>query len=476
MASNSSFDRARRQLDAALGELADQPEPPPEPTDQASSDLPDPHAQAPLPVTALTAKGPREARAARVAPARRRAAAPLHLPGRSAGSSAPKDDLRAPVAPQAAPRPPSTAPATRPAPPPAADQGDGEPPQTAVPTSEALARLLVGAALLGLDGLATRADDWEAAAGMGRRRQLPAALAGEIGSGRFRHALIGWIFETEEQLRPRGNPVSWLRNLITHTFGAAFAVLVDLLPLPRLGPRRGRRQLAEPTDEETMRWVARGQTEEARSRRFARAALEDIVDHSIVYLARRPAVGRALGEIVRSPAMDDAVRQIVEGPAIEHAIRRVAASPALDEVVIKVAQSPALEAVIDKVARSPAFDHAVATIAQSPAIEAAVAHLVRTPAMEDAVRYLVGTPAMDEAIATLSKSPALVELVTTQTSSVAAEILEEVRERGVSADKLAEGLVRRLLRRPPRASLPLEVRGLILVEPEPKPVEDSYVD
>jgi hypothetical protein len=52
---------------------------------------------------------------------------------------------------------------------------------------------------------------------------------------------------------------------------------------------------------------------------------------------------------------------------------------------------------------------------------------------------------------------------------VAFEVLGEVRERAVSADKVAEGLVRRLLRRTPRARLPLEARGLPLpAESEPE--------
>ncbi|NTU77790.1 MAG: hypothetical protein HGA45_00060 [Chloroflexales bacterium] len=319
------------------------------------------------------------------------------------------------------------------------------------PTTEALTRLVVGAALLGLDGLAARSDDWEAAAGIARAPAAQVTIEGQIGSGRFRHALIGWIFEAEEQLRPRGSPIAWMRSVVAYLFGTVFSVVLELLPLPRLGRRRGLGARAEPTDEDTRRWIRRGTLEEPRARAFAQAALEDIAHQTIVYLARRPAVQQALGEIVRSPAMDDAVRQIVAGPVIEQAIARVAASPALDSIILKVAESPALDATVRKIVRSPV-------------IEEAVTHIVHTPAMEEAVRHLVGTQAMADAIETLSRSPALVELVTTQGSSVASEILEEVRERGVSGDQLLEGIARRIMRRPPRSKLPVEARGLLLAD------------
>jgi hypothetical protein len=94
-----------------------------------------------------------------------------------------------------------------------------------------------------------------------------------------------------------------------------------------------------------------------------------------------------------------------------------------------------------------------------------VTRAARSPALEEALSYLAGTRGASQALETISRSPALAELVSTQSSSVAADILEEVRERGVSADTLAEALVRRLLRRRPRSALPPEARGL-LVQPE----------
>lgn len=321
--------------------------------------------------------------------------------------------------------------------PPNVSAGDGATarPHRPVPPTETLARLLVGAALLGLDGLATRSPVWEAAAGI-ERPAAGAVATDERDSGHFRHALIGWVFETEERLRPQGNPIQWLRTVATSAFAAGTSVVIDLLPLPRLRRNRSGQPQAEPSDEETRRWVRRGLAEAEPSRRFAQAALEDLVDSTIRYLARRPAVQEALVELARSPAMDEAVAHIAAGPAIERAVEHIAASPTLDTVVAQVGRSPALDDV--------------------------VARLARSPALEEAVSYLAGTKGVEQAIETISRSPALSELVNAQSTSVAAEILEEVRERGVSGDIFVEGLVRRLLRRQPRSALPPEARGLLV--------------
>jgi len=279
-----------------------------------------------------------------------------------------------------------------------------------VQTSEALTRLLIGAVVLGLDGLGAHAGRWERAAGMERGIPTPDQAGLDIpvrapGDPRFRHGLIGWVFETEAELRPQGNPLQWLRGVAGHFSGSVFSAVLD--GLPHLVPRM---QRAESGEQETARWVARGQLEEQRSRAFASAALDDMLNQAIPYLASQRGVQQAVSALVRSPAMDDAIVALARREGVRHA----------------------------------------------------VAELVRSPVMEDAVTYLVATQAMDEAINTLAHSPALVELVQTQSSSLAGVVVEEVRERAVSADILVERLARRILRRPPRAQLPPDAQGLFV--------------
>jgi hypothetical protein len=61
---------------------------------------------------------------------------------------------------------------------------------------------------------------------------------------------------------------------------------------------------------------------------------------------------------------------------------------------------------------------------------------------------------VDEFIEHLAANEELAELVQEQSVSLAAEAVDSMRSRTVSADTLAERMVRRMLRRPPRAELP----------------------
>lgn len=61
---------------------------------------------------------------------------------------------------------------------------------------------------------------------------------------------------------------------------------------------------------------------------------------------------------------------------------------------------------------------------------------------------------VNEVINQLAENPELQDLVTRQGISLAGEARDEVRERTVTADNLMEGIVRRILRRPPRRELP----------------------
>jgi hypothetical protein len=61
---------------------------------------------------------------------------------------------------------------------------------------------------------------------------------------------------------------------------------------------------------------------------------------------------------------------------------------------------------------------------------------------------------LDEFIGHLAENEELADLVQEQSVGLASEAVDEIRSRTVSADALAEGFVRRILRRPPRRELP----------------------
>ena len=61
---------------------------------------------------------------------------------------------------------------------------------------------------------------------------------------------------------------------------------------------------------------------------------------------------------------------------------------------------------------------------------------------------------IDEFISLLAENQELADLVQKKSVGLATEAVDEFRSRGVSADAIAENLVRRILRRPPRGELP----------------------
>jgi hypothetical protein len=83
---------------------------------------------------------------------------------------------------------------------------------------------------------------------------------------------------------------------------------------------------------------------------------------------------------------------------------------------------------------------------------------------------------VDDFITHLSKNQQLADLVQEQSVGLANEVVDEVRERTVSADTLAESIVRRILKRPPRDALPPppdEIRQAV-AEIKRVPRHDSY--
>ncbi len=66
----------------------------------------------------------------------------------------------------------------------------------------------------------------------------------------------------------------------------------------------------------------------------------------------------------------------------------------------------------------------------------------------------VYTQIIDDFISNLAENQELADLVQKKSVGLAAEAVDELRSRTVSADAMAEGLIRRVLRRPPRTELP----------------------
>jgi hypothetical protein len=78
----------------------------------------------------------------------------------------------------------------------------------------------------------------------------------------------------------------------------------------------------------------------------------------------------------------------------------------------------------------------------------------------------------DSSMEQLGQAPELQNLVKMQSAGLSQEVLDEVRSRTVSGDLVAEGLVRRVLRRTPRRQLPGPADTVGLSQEEPEEQQD----
>jgi hypothetical protein len=221
-------------------------------------------------------------------------------------------------------------------------------------TLVSITRLLVGAALIGLDELTRQLPEWERKATQDTIRgersngpetsgQQPPSVARSPSLDDTGSALLGLVFQSEDLLRRGG---ATLGRVERATWKLAAPIHKPLRTWRLFGPmRRQYDRLAERGETQVHRWVQRGRVEARYSRAFTEGAIQGTFDRS-----------------------------------------------------------------------------------------------------------------MDE----LSQAPQIQDLVTQQTTSMAGEMINEVRARSVSADTLAEGIVRKLLRRPARE---FRLERLRIIEP-----------
>jgi hypothetical protein len=139
-------------------------------------------------------------------------------------------------------------------------------------TARTLMRLLVGAALLGMDEVARRAPAWERQAAVATIAPVEDATHAALGARRAatadandaaRRTLIGWLFATQERLRPAPDPARWLLAAASHLAGTLAALTGAALGTCGEIPRALSAWGSGPT---VAGWQALGEVEEQRSR------------------------------------------------------------------------------------------------------------------------------------------------------------------------------------------------------------------
>jgi uncharacterized RDD family membrane protein YckC len=226
---------------------------------------------------------------------------------------------------------------------------EARPAQAGQPAISTLARLLVGAALLGWDTVSTvldeAADDGSQendaptasavargpVAGASPPRTLPPETQAPATTSTARQILIGMLFDTGERAGRAGSAVSRAveraAQLATGPSGRWVRRSRFLAPA-----QRRLDALAARGEEVVARWAARGQAEEARSRALLQTTMVETVDASLDHVAQNPQIQ----ELVESQSaglgqevMEELRERAVTGDMlVERAVGRVLNRPA----------------------------------------------------------------------------------------------------------------------------------------------------
>jgi hypothetical protein len=175
-------------------------------------------------------------------------------------------------------------------------------------TVQTFTRLVVGAVLLGFDGLAARASGWEQQASTALGEQpvdVPVARAAVVAEQSdttgvaMRRALAGWVFAGQDRLRAANGSSEWLRAASAHLMSTTRTLTTEML---------GR----DATPGRTLsEWIERGQMEERRSKQIARLALAELTHEALDYLAHDQSLQDLVQKQSRGLAADmlDEVRE-----------------------------------------------------------------------------------------------------------------------------------------------------------------------
>lgn len=317
-------------------------------------------------------------------------------------------------------RPPAAAPA--------ADRADG--------LVDSLVRLGVGGVSLGA-----------------RIARQPLALLGEFGgprsdaapppttSERAMDAAVGAAVETGELARRGVRTVTGINRRVWRMTEPARRPL-DALGVTGL-VQRPVQAVAERVEAQVDTLQAIGRNEVEASRQRVLGTLSGTIDGIIAYLTNN----RQVDALIEAQ-IDRLLPLLAEHPAVEHLIEAQ-----VDKILPKLAESAAIHDLIEA-----QVELLLPELAQSAAIHdliaAQIGQILPELAVDEQIALLIRAQG-DKYIDYLNEYPEKVRnLVSGQGVGLAGQLLDEVRERTVTADSVAEMVMRNLIKRKQRNELP----------------------
>jgi hypothetical protein len=194
---------------------------------------------------------------------------------------------------------------------------EAEQPETKLDLLVTLRRLLVGGAVMGVDGLRRRSRQWQAEIQQSAPPKMVIAPFSELERNQWRHALIGLLFETPEMISDQLAKVGQASGAVTGVVGKMLGPIVN----SRLASPAKRRydKLVAQGESTLERWAERGRAEEQASRALTEQAItqlfDEVMDELMIHLAQKPELRDMLQQQSLSMAGEvmDEVRQRTAG-------------------------------------------------------------------------------------------------------------------------------------------------------------------
>ena len=166
---------------------------------------------------------------------------------------------------------------------------NNQPPVERIPpdfdTIESLLRLLVGAGIEAPAELIERLKKWEAIAD---DTHSDSTLAEAMAADKLRYALVGFLFESQAQVRGGVSRIGRLVNASSRIFLKSVRPMTQSKAMQPVTSRYDK--LVQRGEATVDRWIARGRSEEPRSRLIARQGLGRTIDEVINHLAENPEI------------------------------------------------------------------------------------------------------------------------------------------------------------------------------------------
>jgi hypothetical protein len=191
------------------------------------------------------------------------------------------------------------------------------PPETKLELLVALLRLLVGGAVIGVDGLQQRSRLWQEEIRQATAPKMVIAPFSELEQNQPRHTLIGLLFETPEVIGKGLTKVGQASGKATGLVGKVLGPIANSWPARPV--KRRYDKLVGQGEATLKRWAERGRVEEQASRALTEQAViqlfDEVMDEVMIHLAHKPELRDLLQQQSFSMAGEvmDEVRQRTAG-------------------------------------------------------------------------------------------------------------------------------------------------------------------